>query len=167
MSQPSPPHTLQTLTPGRALLTLLALLQPFGAFTADFNHTHIYNPLWPPHAKFHTGQTMSLSLYLCLFSQYLLWRRSPFSFPSKTSEQNINFALDQLNIVLGLNAAYFVTQATAILFPEAAALDPPGDPRSMPQFWVIGPFLVGNALGWWVERRRLKGLLVGSGLKAE
>ncbi|KAK1021021.1 hypothetical protein LTR33_018606, partial [Friedmanniomyces endolithicus] len=48
------------LTPGRALITLANLLYAVGAFAADFNETHVYNPRWPPHARFHNGQTMTL-----------------------------------------------------------------------------------------------------------
>ena len=36
---------------GKALLTLSATALIFGAPMADYNHTHIFNPLWKPHAK--------------------------------------------------------------------------------------------------------------------
>lgn len=36
---------------GRLLLTADAVGLLFGAVIADYNHTHMYNPLWPPHAK--------------------------------------------------------------------------------------------------------------------
>lgn len=36
---------------GRVLLTLDSVMLLFGAFLADYNHTHIFNPRWPPHAK--------------------------------------------------------------------------------------------------------------------
>ncbi|MGV9367501.1 DUF6640 family protein [Amycolatopsis sp. NPDC003731] len=35
----------------------------------------MFNPAWPPHAKFHNGQTMSLGLTLGATSLWQLWRR--------------------------------------------------------------------------------------------
>jgi hypothetical protein len=36
---------------GKILLTLDGLFLLIGAPLADYNHTHIFNPNWPPHAK--------------------------------------------------------------------------------------------------------------------
>jgi hypothetical protein len=36
---------------GRIFLTLDAIGLLLGAPIADYNHTHIFNPRWPPHAK--------------------------------------------------------------------------------------------------------------------
>lgn len=45
---------------GRILLALVAVVTSVGGYIADWNETHVYNPRWPPHAKFHNGQTMSM-----------------------------------------------------------------------------------------------------------
>lgn len=45
----------QRLTASRILLVLENLFYATGAFVADFNETHVYNPSWPPHARFHNG----------------------------------------------------------------------------------------------------------------
>ncbi len=42
---------------------------------ADWNATHIYNPLWPPHAKFHNAQTMTIAVLLGVSGLVFLWRR--------------------------------------------------------------------------------------------
>ena len=63
-----------TLTPGRALFFLGNLSYTAGSFIADWNNTHIHNPRWPPHAKFHNGQTMSLGVLLALASTYYAFR---------------------------------------------------------------------------------------------
>jgi len=36
---------------GKLLLTVDAVALLLGAPIADYNHTHIFNPRWPPHAK--------------------------------------------------------------------------------------------------------------------
>jgi hypothetical protein len=36
---------------GKILLTLSAMGLSFATPLADYNHTHIFNPLWKPHAK--------------------------------------------------------------------------------------------------------------------
>lgn len=62
------------ITPGRTLLTLVALVTSTGCFLADWNETHIHNPTWPAHAKFHNGQTMSTGLALGLAALWHIWR---------------------------------------------------------------------------------------------
>jgi hypothetical protein len=49
---------------GIILLCLPAVSLGVGAFVADFSESHIYNPNWPPHARFHNGQTMSMAAVL-------------------------------------------------------------------------------------------------------
>jgi hypothetical protein len=36
---------------GKLLLTVDAIALLLGAPINDYNHTHIFNPRWPPHAK--------------------------------------------------------------------------------------------------------------------
>jgi hypothetical protein len=46
---------LQHLTTGRLVIVVGNLLYAVGAFIADYNETHVKNPRWPPHARFHNG----------------------------------------------------------------------------------------------------------------
>ena len=62
------------LLTGRVILTVIAVGTIVSPYIADWNATHIYNPLWPPHAKFHNAQTMILSTLLGLTSLWLVWR---------------------------------------------------------------------------------------------
>lgn len=62
----------------KALVSLVALVTAVGGALADLivpasAKQHIYNPRWPPHAKFHNGQTISLGVLLGLLSLGLLW----------------------------------------------------------------------------------------------
>lgn len=93
------------------LVSLVSLVTIFGAFLFDWDETHIFNPNWPPHAKFHNGQTMSMGVALGLLSLYLLWRKKTIS----------NF---EFNIAVVVSSLYWLTQASAILYPGTDFFDP-------------------------------------------
>ncbi|MDX3188171.1 acetyltransferase [Streptomyces sp. MN03-5084-2B] len=124
---------------GRALISLTALVTAVGPYRADWNETHVHNPAWPPHAKFHNGQTMSLGLTLGTTSLWQLWRR-----PTRAG-------LDAGAVLASL---YWVTQISALAYPGAKAVDPPGTER-FPQAKIAFPALAVTALGYLLERRRL------------
>jgi hypothetical protein len=95
----------------RLIFTLIGVSLPIAAHRADMNQTHIYNPRWPPHAKFHDGQTLSLSLLLGGLTTFLAWK----------SSRNVPM------MVAGAASAaslYFISQSTAILYPGTAYFDP-------------------------------------------
>ena len=124
---------------GRALISLTSLVTAVGPYKADWNETHVYNPAWPPHAKLHNGQTMSLGLALGATSLWQLWRR-----PTRAG-------LDAGAVLASL---YWVTQVSALAYPGSRAVDPPGDDR-FPQAKIAVPALALTALGYVLERRRL------------
>ena len=45
---------------GKLLISGVAAFTAVGAYLYDYNETHMFNPQWPPHAKFHDAQTISL-----------------------------------------------------------------------------------------------------------
>jgi hypothetical protein len=95
----------------RMLFTFSAIGLIVGAHVADLSPSHMFNDRWPPHAKFHTGQTLSMSLLLSLLTILFAWRKT----------------LDRREAVFataGFAAAYWVTQATAIAYPNTAFYDP-------------------------------------------
>jgi hypothetical protein len=57
----------------KLIITFIALFTAISPFLADWNHTHIFNDAWPPHAKFHNAQTMMFGLLLGLSSVITLW----------------------------------------------------------------------------------------------
>jgi hypothetical protein len=95
----------------RLLFTLAAVGLSVGAHVADISSSHIFDDRWPPHAKFHTGQTLSMSIFLSLLAIFFAWR--------KTMDQRL-----AVLATAGFSAAYWVTQATAILYPNTAFYDP-------------------------------------------
>jgi hypothetical protein len=57
----------------RAFMTLLWISVAVGPIAADFNATHLFNPGWSPHARFHMMTVFSSAVALALFGLYLCW----------------------------------------------------------------------------------------------
>jgi hypothetical protein len=45
-----------------------------GTARADVNRTHMFNPTWPPHARFHSAAGWGTVAGMQLFALWLLWR---------------------------------------------------------------------------------------------
>ncbi|MGP3534168.1 DUF6640 family protein [Microbacterium sp. RD1] len=126
---------------GKAMMSVAAVGMGIGVFVADFNKTHIYNDEWTPHAKFHTGQTMSMGLGLALATLYSLWGRP----------RDTRIGLDSAAVT---GAVYHVSQLTAALYPGTATADPPRK-DNWTQLLTTVPVLVLTGLGYVLERRRM------------
>ncbi len=70
-----PPSQLST---SHVLLTLAAGVTACAMLLADFNGSHLENPRWPAHARFHSLWFILFTSSIGLFSLYLLWH-PPFS----------------------------------------------------------------------------------------
>jgi hypothetical protein len=103
------PSKIQLIA-GKVGLSVIAAMTMVSPFLADWNATHIYNPTWPPHAKFHNAQTMSMAVMLALASIFFLWR----SHNRRT------------DLLAGITFAslYWISQVTSFLFPGVAWTDP-------------------------------------------
>ena len=95
----------------RLLFTLSAIGVTVGAHVADLSPSHMFNDRWPAHAKFHTGQTLSMAVVLALLTIVFAWRR--------TSDRR-----GAIYATAGFATAYWVTQAAAIAYPNTAFYDP-------------------------------------------
>ena len=95
---------------GKYIITLVALVTMFAAYGAEWNETHIYNPRWTPHAKFHNGQTMAFGTLLGALALYCLWVRR--------GDEHQNVKLAAVFAVL-----YWAAQSLAFLFPGVASFD--------------------------------------------
>jgi hypothetical protein len=135
---------------GKLLISLVAIFTAVSPYLADWNETHIYNPLWLPHAKFHNAQTMVLGAFLGLLAIYCLWLRRGISDKQKLNEATV------------LASLYWLAQLPATLFPGTALTDPGG--VKMPVIFgvefnqltlnitVIFPLLI---LGYYLEKKSL------------
>ena len=129
----------------RIIFTILGFLLPIGGHIADMvAPTHIYNDRWPPHAKFHGGQTLAMSIALGLLTIVFAWRRS-------SDRATATWA------TFGFIVTYPITQAAAFLYPGTAFFDPEFEkitPLGIPiQLW-LGVLQVSLAsLATWLSLR--------------
>ena len=127
---------------GKILISLVAAETAVGPYLADWNETHIYNPTWPPHAKFHDGQTMAFGILLSLASLFFAWRRS--------GDRQTNVLAAAL-----IGGMLYWAQAAAFAFPGVAWTDPeflkPGESLTefAPQLYIdIGMSVVVIFAAW-------------------
>jgi hypothetical protein len=88
------------------LITLVAVLTSSLAYVFDWNETPVYNPRWPPHAKFHNAQTLLLGPLLAAVSLWLLWFKHDVDSAVVTS------------------SLYWIAQLGSLLLPGTALIDP-------------------------------------------
>ncbi|TVY42713.1 hypothetical protein LOCC1_G005074 [Lachnellula occidentalis] len=135
---------------GRLLLSLSGIAQILGPFIADFNETHVKNPRWPPHARFHNGQTMSLGLSLGLATLYFTLRHAS----STPASVDIAREKDSLMTAAVFGSLYWLTGLSAVLYPGSLAVDPEFG-EGFPQFWLFVGLAVASLGGWGLENVRL------------
>jgi len=58
------------------LLSAIAIETGVGSFIADFSSTHVFNPHWNPHSRFHAAVGVLVSAGLMVLSLVCTWRRS-------------------------------------------------------------------------------------------
>lgn len=90
---------------GRWILSGVAVLTATGGFLADWNRTHLFNPEWTPHSKFHDAWTILLGVGLGAISLRALWSHEP-----------------DPELAALLPALFWATQAGSIAFPGAAGI---------------------------------------------
>ncbi len=88
----------------------------FGGLIADgivpfTARQHLYNPAWPPHAKFHNGQTMLMGIVNGTIALAVLFAFRPLTLPL-------------FLVATAAASVYWVTMVLAPLFPGTAWFDP-------------------------------------------
>lgn len=61
---------------GRLVLTFVLVIGPILATAVDWNATHLFNPTWHPHARFHDALYLFFLDATSLLVLWLLWRGS-------------------------------------------------------------------------------------------
>ncbi|KAI1141876.1 hypothetical protein F5Y05DRAFT_374104 [Hypoxylon sp. FL0543] len=129
---------------GRLLLTLDALGMCFGTIFADcLNETHMFNPRWRPHAKFHNAQTVFLAIILSGLTLHYTWREA------KTAELRREF----LRVAAVTGSIYWIAGLLSILPPGTMGVDPEFGGPGFPQAKVFVGFMAAGLVGAWMEWR--------------
>jgi hypothetical protein len=61
---------------GKFILSFLLVVGAVVSTAVDWNETHLFNPAWHPHARFHDGLFLALLDGTTLIMLWLLWRPS-------------------------------------------------------------------------------------------
>jgi hypothetical protein len=138
---------MKSISTGKILISLVALWAAFGSYIFDWNKTHIFNPNWPPHAKFHNAQDMLLGTMMGLLALWILWAGKGEKFT-------------MLRITVLLSSFYWLTQFGALFFPGTALTDPefayPGQP---PAQLIVDVVMISIlTIGYLLELKKLKQL---------
>ncbi len=135
--------------PARLVLTVLAVVQTVGPWIADYDETHVFNPAWTAHAKFHVAQTLVLGTLSGLIALWLLWRH-----PGP--------AVLRWDGAAVFSSLYWVTLLPAILVPQTAHVDPEFADRlpaiggvTLNQTSIAAIWIVIAAGAWWSGRRSM------------
>jgi hypothetical protein len=56
-------------------LSVAAIWTAVNGLIADWNYTHVFNPEWPPHAKYHDALSIIVGILLGVVALGYLWRR--------------------------------------------------------------------------------------------
>ena len=128
-----------TMTIGRRTLRALALTTAVSGFVADWNRTHLFNPNWPPHARFHDAMTIALGTGLGGSALYLL-----------------RDGADEREIAIGaaLPALFWASLGAAFTFPGTAGLE-----AEFPQY-------VPRVGGVWINERFPSALMTAAAVVA-
>ena len=106
----------------------------------------VHNPRWPPHARFHNGQTMSLGVCLAVASIYFTFRPS---LPNNTiSPKESVFAAAMIG------SFYCFAGCTAILYPGTDWHDPEY-PNQRAQMVLFPGVVAMMWVGYLLEVRRI------------
>ncbi|KAI0162011.1 hypothetical protein GGR57DRAFT_308912 [Xylariaceae sp. FL1272] len=126
---------------GKILLTIDCILLLVGAPIADYaGPTHMHNPNWPPHAKFHNGQTINLSVLLGLTTLFYTYRKAATPMLKK-----------EFMLVTALTSSYYwIAGLASAAYPMTTGLDPefggPGYPQAPLFVFAAACGLIGSAI---------------------
>ncbi|KAI2609680.1 uncharacterized protein GGS25DRAFT_520485 [Hypoxylon fragiforme] len=140
---------------GRLLLTVDALGMCFGTIMADcLNETHMFNPRWRPHAKFHNAQTVFLAIILSLITLYYTWRPTTTTTTTtkpQTLQAELRLRREFLFVAALSGSIYWIAGLLSILPPGTMGLDPEFGGPGFPQAKIFVGFMAAGLAGAWLE----------------
>ena len=142
---------------GRIILTTVLIDTGLVSTVVDWNSSHLFNPAWPAHARFHDVAMLNLLNGVCLLALWLMWRRSP--------EPEIGVRVAALVPVIFWGAFFYTTflvpgtslRATPDEFVPSLA----GVPL-YPNVIIAGINVALSVLGYWLYRSASTGVIESS-----
>ena len=130
---------------GKLLLSAAALITAVAPVLNDWNDTHIFNPQWAPHARYHGVVALCMTLILSPLALWLVWRRSSDEAPALATAALVP-------------VAYWGPFFAALLVPGARFEDPdhplPRGVLGLPPNLAGAAATVVTAAGGWLLARR-------------
>ena len=127
---------------GRCLLTLANVITVAAPAAADWNDSHIFNPRWPAHARFHGVTALAMATTLASFNIWSVW--------ADGGDRTRSFAA-------AVPVAYWAPFFLAPLVPGTTLED---DPHPVPRLAGVPTNVLGAAAttatavaGWLIDRR--------------
>jgi hypothetical protein len=136
---------------GKLLLTFVLMGGAIMSFILDWSENHLLNPLWHPHARYHSAILLFLFAGAASTATWLLWRRS--------QEPAVAFTAAAL-ISLSYWTPFFYVPSLLTSASYWAGI-PGHEPRIgghivYPNLIVVGIFAGISILGWWLGRNPVK-----------
>lgn len=110
----------------KVLISIAAAATSIVPTIADVNHTHLFNPLWPPHARFHGTVFLIVNIISGVTALALLWGR----YEGRDSRLAVSFA------------AFLPAQCWGPFVPASLLPGTSGWPDGMEPFAPIHPNIV-------------------------
>ncbi len=129
---------------GPCLLTLANVITVAAPVAADWNDSHVFNPRWPAHARFHGVTSLAMATTLASFNIWSVWA-------SGDDQPTARF------FAAAVPVAYWAPFFVAPLVPGTAVGDPP---HPVSRLAGVPVNLLGAAAttataaaGWFLDRR--------------
>jgi hypothetical protein len=132
---------------GKILITFIIVSSTVISVVVDWNHTHVFNPEWPGHARYHGLLFLNLLCGVSILSLWLMWRQS------KEPELGVRVAV---LILVIYRASFFYL---SFLPPHTSLLPRAEEPPHFhglpiyPNVVASGIFIILILLGYWIYRR--------------
>ena len=122
----------------RWIVAFVAVVTALGGLVVDYfippsGRQHMKNPRWPPHAKFHNGQSILMGLGLGILALVILFGPQPLG-------------VNGLLIAAIISSLYWVSILIVRIFPGTAWADPEFEPTTPKPLGLHPQQLIGFVL---------------------
>jgi hypothetical protein len=133
-------------------LNLMAVWTSVNGLAADWNYTHLFNPQWSPHAKYHDALSIVAGILLGIVALLYLWRGGA------RSKDYLEFAMVAMCtfwLTLLMGFTFPGTAETAFEHPEIV---PSIGPIRLNEIVIGSSGIFFTLIGWAFEKRRREGV---------